>query len=75
MTINLVAPGARTRAGRVRGRPAGDSVSEWTADTALAVLLKDFKAAHLKGLEQHVAMPFNALSSTQLFDSMGQKKP
>lgn len=52
-----------------------DSLSEWTADTALAVLLKDLKAAHLKGLEHHVAMPFNALSSTQLFDSMGQKKP
>lgn len=49
-----------------------DAVSEWTADTALAVLLKDLKAAHLKGLEHHVAMPFNALSSTQLFDSMGQ---
>lgn len=52
-----------------------DSVSEWTADTALAVLLKDLKAAHLKGLEHHVAMPFNALSSTQLFDSMGKNKP
>ncbi|GGG67775.1 hypothetical protein GCM10011374_35110 [Kocuria dechangensis] len=50
-----------------------DSVSQWTADTALAVLLKDLKAAHLKGLEHNVAMPFNALSSTQLFDSMGQK--
>ena len=52
-----------------------DSVSEWTADTALAVLLKDLKAAHLKGLERNVAMPFNALSSTQLFESMGQAKP
>lgn len=51
------------------------SVSEWTADTALAVLLKDLKAAHLKGLEHHVAMPFNALSSTQLFNSMGKEKP
>ncbi len=50
-----------------------DSVSEWTADTALAVLLKDLKAAHLKGLEHNVAMPFNALSSTLLFDSMGKK--
>ncbi|MFF2347036.1 NAD(P)-dependent oxidoreductase [Pseudarthrobacter sp. NPDC058119] len=50
-----------------------DSVSEWNADTALAVLLKDLKAAHLKGLEHNVAMPFNALSSTQLFDSMGKK--
>ena len=45
----------------------------WTADTALAVLLKDLKAAHLKGLERNVAMPFNALSSTQLFDSMGKR--
>lgn len=51
-----------------------DSVSEWTADTALAVLLKDLKAAHLKGLEHNVTMPFNALSSTQLFNSMGQDK-
>ena len=50
-----------------------DSVSEWTADTALAVLLKDLKAAHLKGLEHNVAMPFNALSSTQLCESMGKK--
>ncbi|GAA3312685.1 NAD(P)-dependent oxidoreductase [Arthrobacter ramosus] len=50
-----------------------DSVSEWTADTALAVLLKDLKAAHLKGLEHNIAMPFNALSSTQLFNSMGKK--
>ena len=56
-------------------RSRRDSVSEWTADTALAVLLKDLKAAHLKGLEHNVAMPFNALSSTLLFDSMGQEKP
>ena len=39
------------------------------------MLLKDLKAAHLKGLEHNVAMPFNALSSTLLFDSMGQEKP
>lgn len=52
-----------------------DSVSEWTADTALAVLLKDLKAAHLKGLEHNLPMPFIALSSTQLFSSMGQEKP
>lgn len=52
-----------------------DSVSEWTADTALAVLLKDLKAAHLKGLEPNVVMPFNALSATQLFNSMGKEKP
>ncbi len=50
-----------------------DAVSEWTADTALAVLLKDLKAAHLKGLEHGITMPFNALSSTLLFDSWGQK--
>ncbi|MGY3567770.1 NAD(P)-dependent oxidoreductase [Sinomonas sp. RB5] len=50
-----------------------DSVSEWTADTALAVLLKDLKAAHLKGLEHNIPMPFNALSSTQLFHSMGKE--
>ena len=56
-------------------RSRRDSVSEWTADTALAVLLKDLKAAHLKGLERDVAMPFNALSSTLLFGSMGKEKP
>lgn len=50
-----------------------DSVSNWTEDTALAVLLKDLKAAHLKGLEHGITMPFNALSSTMLFDSWGQK--
>ena len=50
-----------------------DSVSQWTEDTALAVLLKDPKAAHLKGLENGIAMPFNALSSTLLFDAWGQK--
>ncbi|WP_422935088.1 NAD(P)-dependent oxidoreductase [Sinomonas sp. P47F7] len=50
-----------------------DSVSEWTADTALAVLLKDLKAAHLKGLEHNIPMPFNALSSTELFHSMGKE--
>ncbi len=50
-----------------------DSVSQWTADTALAVLLKDLKAAHLKGLENGITMPFNALSSTMLFDAWGQK--
>lgn len=50
-----------------------DSVSKWTEDTALAVLLNDLKAAHTKGLENGIAMPFNALSSTLLFDSWGQK--
>lgn len=50
-----------------------DSVSEWTEDTALAVLLKDLKAAHIKGLEHGITMPFNALSSTMLYDAWGQK--
>ena len=50
-----------------------DSVSKWTEDTALAVLLKDLKAAHIKGLENGITMPFNALSSTLLFDSWGQR--
>lgn len=46
-----------------------DSISSWTEDTALAVLLKDLKAAHLKGLEHGIPMPFNALSSTLLLDT------
>lgn len=50
-------------------------VSEWTADTALAVLLKDLKATYNEGLKHNVALPFNALSSTQLFNSMGKEKP
>ena len=50
-------------------------VSEWTADTALAVLLKDLKATYNEGLKHNVSLPFNALSSTQLFDSMGKEKP
>ena len=50
-------------------------VSEWTADTALAVLLKDLIATYNEGVKHNVAMPFNALSSTQLFDSMGKEKP
>ncbi len=49
------------------------AVSAWTADTALAVLLKDLKAAHLKGLEHGIPMPFNALASTLLFDAWGQQ--
>jgi hypothetical protein len=49
--------------------------SEWTADTALAVLLKDLKATYNEGLQQNVSLPFNALSSTQLFNSMGKEKP
>jgi 3-hydroxyisobutyrate dehydrogenase-like beta-hydroxyacid dehydrogenase len=50
-------------------------VSEWTAETALAVLLKDLKAAHGEGLTHNVPLPFNALSSTLLFNSMGKEKP
>lgn len=52
-----------------------DSVSEWTADTALSVLLKDLVAAYNKGLKYNLALPFNALASTLLFDSMGKEKP
>ena len=50
-------------------------VSEWTAETALAVLLKDLKAANNEGLTHNVALPFNALSATLLFNSMGKEKP
>ena len=50
-----------------------DFVSHWTADTALAVLLKDLKAAHIKVSRTGITMPFNTLSSTLLFDSWGQK--
>lgn len=47
-------------------------VAEWTADTALGVLLKDLKAAYHEGLDRNVTLPFNALSSTALFTSMGK---
>jgi 3-hydroxyisobutyrate dehydrogenase len=40
-------------------------ISEWTADTTLADLLKDLKAAYGEGLKHNVALPFNSLSSTQ----------
>lgn len=50
-------------------------VSAWTAETALSVLLKDLVAAHAKGLMYNVPLPFNALSSTVLFDSMGEEPP
>lgn len=50
-------------------------ISEWTADTVLAVLLKDLIASYNQGIKHNVSMPFNALSSTQLFDSMGKEKP
>lgn len=51
-----------------------DDVSKWTAETALAVLLKDLKAAHNEGLRLNTPLPFNALSSTQLFTSLGKEK-
>ena len=41
-------------------------VENWTAETALAVLLKDLKSAFLEGLKYNVALPFNALAATQL---------
>ncbi|MFY9327975.1 MAG: hypothetical protein WAO76_08165 [Georgfuchsia sp.] len=50
-------------------------VSAWTADTALAVLLKDLKAAYGEGLKHNVTLPFNALASIELFNSMGKDKP
>ncbi len=50
-------------------------VSEWTAETALAVLLKDLKSAFLEGIKHNVPLPFNALSATELFNAMGKEKP
>lgn len=50
-------------------------VSEWTADTALAVLLKDLIAAYHEGVKHDIPLPFNSLSSTLLFNSMGKEKP
>ena len=50
-------------------------VSAWTADTALTVLLKDLKAAYGEGLKHNVTLPFNALSSIELFNSMDKEKP
>jgi len=50
-------------------------VSNWTADTALAVLLKDLIAAYNQGIKYNISLPFNALYSTQLFNSMGKEKP
>lgn len=49
-------------------------VSEWTADTALAVLQKDLKATYEESINNNLEMPFNALSSIQLFHSMGKEK-
>jgi 3-hydroxyisobutyrate dehydrogenase-like beta-hydroxyacid dehydrogenase len=51
-------------------------VSEWSADTAfLTVLLKDLKAIFFEGIKHNVPLPFNALSATILFNSMGKEKP
>lgn len=50
-------------------------VSAWTADTALAVLLKDLKAGYGEGLKHNIPLPFNALSSIELFNSMQKEKP
>lgn len=49
-------------------------VSEWTADTALAVLQKDLIATYNESIKHNISMPFNALSSIQLFNSMGKEK-
>lgn len=51
-----------------------NDVSEWTADTALAVLQKDLIASYNQGIQHNIPMPFNALSSTQLFTSMDKEK-
>ncbi|RPF55274.1 NAD(P)-dependent oxidoreductase [Aquisalibacillus elongatus] len=50
-------------------------ISEWTADKTLSVLLTDLKASYHEGLKHQVPLPFNALSSSQLLDSMGENKP
>ncbi len=50
-------------------------VENWTAETALAVLLKDLKSAFLEGIKHNVPLPFNALSATALFNSMGKENP
>src|SRR5690554_928229 len=49
-------------------------VSKWTADTALAVLLKDLIAEYNQGIKYNISLPFNALASTQLFNSMAKEK-
>ena len=50
-------------------------VENWTAETALAVLLKDLKSAFLEGIKHNVALPFNALSATALYNAMGKENP
>ena len=39
-----------------------------------AVLLKDLKATFNEGLQHNIPLPFNSLSATQLFHSMGKEK-
>ncbi len=39
------------------------------------MLLKDLKSAFLEGVEYNVALPFNALAATQLFDPLGKENP
>ena len=49
-------------------------VSKWTADTALTVLFKNLIAAYNQGIKYNISLPFNALASTQLFNSMAKEK-
>lgn len=46
-----------------------------TLCTVLAVLQKDLKATYEESIKHNLDMPFNALSSIQLFHSMGKEKP
>ena len=50
-------------------------VKNCTAEIALAVLLKDLKSAFLEVIKHNVTLPFNSLSATQLFNSMGKHNP
>lgn len=50
-------------------------VSAWTAETALAVLLKDLKATFLESIRHNVLLPFDVLSAAHLFSSLRKEKP
>jgi 3-hydroxyisobutyrate dehydrogenase-like beta-hydroxyacid dehydrogenase len=50
-------------------------VSQWTADIALAVLQKDLIATYEESIKHNLEMPFNALSSIQLFHSKSSVFP
>lgn len=50
-------------------------VSQWTAETALAVLQKDLIATYNQSIKHNISMPFNALASVQLFHAMEKEKP